>query len=261
MGEARQRASGPGAVPPSQGSRGLLLVVSSPSGAGKTTLARRLLAEHASLRFSVSYTTRPRRGREQPGVDYHFVSDIEFDHMIAAGAFAEWCVVHGRRYGTALPTLRQAIASGGQVLLDIDYQGAEKLQQEFPDEARLVYILPPSLEVLAERLRSRATDDPAVIEARLRKAADELRHYSQYDYLVFNRDLEQAYAELEAVYLLESAHLVGSEPHPAVAALARDCRRERRAELAERVLQSAAAASSGDSLLPSSHTPKANPWP
>lgn len=246
---------------PARGERGLLLVVSSPSGAGKTTLAQRLLAEHPQLRFSVSYTTRPRRGREQAGVDYHFVSDAEFERMIDAGAFAEWCVVHGRRYGTALPTLRAAIAGGEQVLLDIDYQGAEKLRQAFPDEARLVYILPPSLEVLAERLRSRATDDPAVIEARLRKAAEELRHYSLYDYLVFNRELDQAYAELEAVYLLESAQLSGREPHPAVVALARNCQRQSRAELAELVLKSAAASTSSDAVLLSSQSPKANPWP
>ncbi len=230
--------------------RGLLLVVSSPSGAGKTTLARRLLDEHRELRFSVSYTTRPRRGREQGGVDYHFVSDAEFDGMVAASAFAEWCVVHGRRYGTSLPTLRAALAGGQHLLLDIDYQGAKKLRQEFPDEARLVYILPPSLQVLEERLRTRATDDLAVIEARLRKATEELRHYHLYDYLVFNRELEHAYAELEAIYLFETARFVGTEPAAKVAALARDCRREQRAALAEKVLESASPL--GESAQPSS---------
>lgn len=251
MAERTQSSTGPeSAVAPAGGPRGLLLVVSSPSGAGKTTLARRLLAEHPELRFSVSYTTRPRRGREQGGVDYHFVSDAEFDGMVAASAFAEWCVVHGRRYGTSLPTLRTALASGQQILLDIDYQGAKKLRQEFPEEARLVYILPPSLQVLEERLRTRATDDPAVIEARLHKATEELRHYLLYDYLVFNRELEQAYAELEAIYLLETARFVGAEPAPRIAALARDCRREQREALAKKVLESAS--SLGESAQPSS---------
>ena len=261
MAEHAQSSSGKSPAAPHKSPRGMLMVVSSPSGAGKTTLSRRLLAEHPELRFSVSYTTRPRRGREQAGIDYHFVTDAEFDRMIAASAFAEWCVVHGRRYGTSLPTTRSALASGQQLLLDIDYQGAEKLQRAFPGEARLVYILPPSLEVLEERLRSRATDDPSVIEARLRKAAEELRHYPLYDYLVFNRDLEQAYAELEAIYLLETARFAGSEPPPPVAALAADCRRDNRAALAEKVLQSVAASSYGDAALPSSQTPKANPWP
>jgi guanylate kinase len=236
-------------------------VVSSPSGAGKTTLSRRLLAEHPELSFSVSYTTRPRRGREQDGVDYHFVSDGEFDRMVEAGEFAEWCLVHSRRYGTSLRTMRAALDSGRQILLDIDYQGAEKLRQQFPAEARLVFILPPSMQVLAERLRSRATDSAAAIEARLRKATEELRHYDLYDYLVLNRDLAEAYAELSAIYLVETAHFVGTEPEASVAALAQQCQRERRAELAEKVLLSATASPVGEAALPSSQTPKANPWP
>jgi guanylate kinase len=215
-------------------------VVSSPSGAGKTTLAQRLLGDHRELRFSVSYTTRPRRGREQDGVDYHFVSDSEFERMVEGNAFAEWCVVHGRRYGTALHATRAALLCGQQVLLDIDYQGAEKIRRAFPDHARLVFVLPPSMEVLASRLRARATDDPGVIAARLHKAVDELRHYKLYDYLVFNHELTEAYAELEAIYLVETAHLSGREPSAAVQARAAACRREQRAELAEQVLRSAA---------------------
>jgi len=136
---------------------GLLLVVSSPSGAGKTTLARRLLGEFTDLRFSVSYTTRPQRGREQDGVDYHFVSEATFDQMIAAGAFAEWCLVHNRRYGTSVETLRTALCLGQHVLLDIDYQGAAKLREQLPKESRLVFILPPSLPILEQRLRSRGS--------------------------------------------------------------------------------------------------------
>ena len=168
--------------------------------------------------------------------------------LLPAARLAE--VALNRYPGERLNDLRAALASGQQILLDIDYQGAKKLRQEFPDEARLVYILPPSLQVLEERLRTRATDDLAVIEARLRKATEELRHYHLYDYLVFNRELEHAYAELEAIYLFETARFVGTEPAAKVAALARDCRREQRAALAEKVLESASPL--GESAQPSS---------
>jgi guanylate kinase len=131
-------------TPPS----GLLLVVSSPSGAGKTTLCRRLLSEHPELQFSVSYTTRPPRSGERDGIDYHFVSDATFDEMVQQGAFAEWNWVHGRRYGTSLHAVQQALASGCKILLDIDYQGAARILEVFAASARLVFILPPSLAVL-----------------------------------------------------------------------------------------------------------------
>lgn len=219
--------------------RGLLLVVSSPSGAGKTTLSRRLLAAHQELRFSVSYTTRDRRKGEQDGVDYHFVSNAEFDRMIAADAFAEWCIVHGRRYGTAVDTVAAALASGQKVLLDIDYQGAAKLRQQLPDEARLVYILPPSLAILEQRLRARGTDSESVIEQRLAKAREELRHYRLYHYLVMNNQLEQAFAELDAIYQYEQAQVQGISLPSEVIALARSCACESRAALAEQVLQTA----------------------
>ncbi len=219
--------------------RGLLLVVSSPSGAGKTTLSRRLLAAHGELHFSVSYTTRARRRGEQDGIDYHFVSDVEFERMIAADAFAEWCVVHGRRYGTAVETVAAALHSGQQVLLDIDYQGAAKLAQQLPDEARLVYILPPSLGILEQRLRARGTDSEAVIEQRLDKAKEELRHYRLYHYLVMNKELDQAFAELDAIYEYERALVLGTTVPKAVEELARACICQNRADLAEEVLRSA----------------------
>jgi guanylate kinase len=212
--------------------------VSSPSGAGKTTLARRLLSMHRELGFSVSYTTRsPRRG-EQSGVDYHFVSDGEFDAMVAAEAFAEWCVVHGRRYGTAVETVRAALQSGQQVLLDIDYQGAEKLRAQFPLDARLVYILPPTLAILAERLRARGTDSEAVIEQRLAKAREELRHYRLYHYLIMNSQLDDAYAELDGIYQYERALAHQQQPAAHLTELASRCRCENRSALAELVLQS-----------------------
>lgn len=219
--------------------RGLLLVVSSPSGAGKTTLARRLLASHSELCFSVSYTTRAKRRGEQDGVDYHYVSDAEFDRMIAADAFAEWCVVHGRRYGTAVETVAATLASGRQVLLDIDYQGAQKLADQLPREARLVYILPPSFTILEQRLRARGTDSEAVIEQRLAKAREELRHFRLYHYLVMNNDLEAAFTELNAIYQYEQSLVKGTPPPLGTAELAQSCTTETRAALAESVLASA----------------------
>ncbi|MFO0577921.1 MAG: guanylate kinase [Polyangia bacterium] len=218
---------------------GFLLVVSSPSGAGKTTLSRRLLEQHRELRFSVSYTTRPRRPREQEGIDYHFVSDAQFDEMIGQSAFAEWNLVHGRRYGTALKTVASALSAGEQILLDVDYQGALCLASEFPQAARLVYILPPTLRSLEQRLRGRQTDSDSVIEQRLRKARDELRFYDRYHYLVVNDEVEHAYGELEAIYLAEQALARGETPDPTLLRIARDCRCSERAHLAERLLHEA----------------------
>lgn len=218
---------------------GLLLVISSPSGAGKTTLSRRLLERHPELHFSISYTTRPRRPREQDGVDYHFVSDSQFDQMVEDSAFAEWNLVHGRRYGTAWQTVRCALSAGERVLLDIDYQGALKLAAEFPHRARLIYILPPSMRSLEQRLRGRGTDAEAVIDQRLRKAREELRFYNHYHYLVVNDDVERAYAELEAVYLVEKSLASGRAPEAALLRLARDCNRSERASLAESLLHEA----------------------
>ena len=244
MSEAQ--ASGRRGGRPEEGRVGLLVVVSSPSGAGKTTLSRRLLAAHEELRFSVSYTTRPQRRGEQNGIDYHFVSDEEFDRMVAADAFAEWCWVHGRRYGTALSAVGVALSSGQQILADVDYQGAEKLALCFPAEVWLVFILLLSFHVLAQRLRGRGTDAAAIVEQRLIKARDELRHYHQYHYLVMNSDVDRAYAELDAIYAVEKARIHGVAPLPAAQELAARCRLEARAALAEQVLASA----EGDALSP-----------
>lgn len=205
--------------------RGLLLVVSSPSGAGKTTLTRRLVAAHGDrLMFSVSFTTRKMRPGEREGVDYHFVDDAQFDEMVAQGAFAEWAEVHGNRYGTARSTIEGAFSQGMDILFDIDYQGGRQLKAAFPAESVRVFVLPPSMRVLSERLRRRATDDPEVIRRRLAKAVDELGHYHAYEYLVVNDDLEQAYQELAGIYL------------------AARCRWDRRSELAEELLAEAASA-------------------
>jgi guanylate kinase len=180
--------------------RGLLLVISSPSGAGKTTLVRRLAAE-LGLRFSVSYTTRKPRAGEVDGRDYCFVSDQRFDAMVAAGEFAEWAVVHGNRYGTSIATVEQSVASGTDCLFDVDFQGGREIRRQWPADSVLCFILPPSMRELERRLRRRATDSDDVIERRLAMACKELEHYDEYDYLVVNDDLTQAYTELRAIYL------------------------------------------------------------
>ncbi|MBK9030134.1 MAG: guanylate kinase [Myxococcales bacterium] len=181
--------------------RGFLLIVSSPSGAGKTTLTRRLLREYDTLDFSVSFTTRPQRPGERDGIDYHFVDAATFERMVGAGEFAEWFVVHGNRYGTARAPIEASLAAGRDMIFDVDFQGAHALAAAWPHDSLRVFILPPDLATLASRLRSRATDAPDVIERRLRKAIDELGHYDEYDELIVNAELEPAYRVLVAVYL------------------------------------------------------------
>jgi guanylate kinase len=175
-----------------------LLVISSPSGAGKTTLAH-LLAEHEKLEFSVSYTTRAPRAGEREGADYKFVTDDEFARMVDRGEFAEWAVVHGHRYGTAVHTVNRALEDGKDYLFDIDYQGGAQIRRQWPEESVLVFILPPSMAELERRLRRRATDAPEAIDKRLAMATRELEHFSEYDYLVVNDNLETALKELTAI--------------------------------------------------------------
>jgi guanylate kinase len=207
---------------------GLLCVVSSPSGAGKTTLSQKLLEEFKPhLQFSVSYTTRPRREREREGVDYHFVDPPTFQAMIDQGEFAEWAEVHGHRYGTPMFAVREAIDRGRNVLFDIDWQGGTALAGKFPDQTVLVFVLPPSMAELERRLRRRATDAAVVIDRRLRAAREELRHYVDYKYLILNDDLERAYDELRAIYVAEH------------------CARERQEQLAVRLLKEVDAAAQG----------------
>jgi guanylate kinase len=181
--------------------RGLLIVVSSPSGAGKTTLCRRLIDEFPDIVFSVSYTTRAMRRGEEESVDYHFVDRPTFDAMVEREEFAEWAEVHGNRYGTTVEAVRQALEGGRHVLFDVDYQGGRQIKAKFEKEAVLVFVLPPSLAELERRLRQRATDEPEVIERRLAKALDELKQYSLYQYLIVNDDLPRAYDRLRAIYL------------------------------------------------------------
>jgi guanylate kinase len=186
-------------------SRGTLLIVSSPSGAGKTTLTRRLLAEFSGspsqLAFSVSYTTRPQRPGEVDGRDYHFVTTEQFQAMVERGEFAEHAFVFGNRYGTARAPVEAALSRGADVIFDVDWQGGAMLARRWPEDSLKVFILPPDLDSLAARLQNRATDAPEVIERRLRKAIEELTHYDEYQHLIVNDDLDRAYAVLRAIYL------------------------------------------------------------
>ena len=181
--------------------RGVLAIVSSPSGAGKTTLTHRLLREFPELEFSISYTTRPMRPGETEGKDYHFVDSATFDRMIAHGEFAEHAHVHGNRYGTARAPVDQALAGGRDMIFDVDWQGGAALSAAWPVDALKIFILPPDLDTLAHRLRRRATDSDEVIERRLRNAIAELSHWPDYDYLIVNDDLDRAYGVLRALYL------------------------------------------------------------
>lgn len=195
----------------------LMLIVSSPSGAGKTTLCNRLRAELKELRFSVSHTTRKPRPTEVNGREYHFVSAAKFETMIQRGAFAEWARVHGHYYGTSLEEIATARESAQGIIFDIDYQGARQIRAHMHD-AVSVFILPPSLEELERRLRGRGTEDEEATLARLAAAKREIAHYGFFDYVVVNDDVEQAYGRLRAI------------------AIAERCRRHRRALGCEQLL-------------------------
>ena len=170
--------------------RGLLYVLSSPSGAGKSTIARMLLDSDDGVAMSVSATTRPIRPGEVDGVDYHFVDDAAFDAMIANHEFLEWAHVFGHRYGTLKREVMKAIESGRDVLLDIDWQGTQQLKQVDPDIVR-VFILPPSMAELERRLRTRGTDSDGVIAQRMERASAEISHWAEYDYVLINNDADK----------------------------------------------------------------------
>ncbi len=182
--------------------RGVLVIVSSPSGAGKTTLTRRLLAEfEPRLEFSVSYTTRAIRAGEVHGRDYKFVDAATFEQMVERGEFAEHAHVHHNRYGTAKAPVDAALSAGRDIIFDVDWQGGAALSARWPADALKIFILPPDLATLAQRLRQRATDAPEVINRRMDKALEELEHFHEYQHLIVNDDLERAYAVLRAIYL------------------------------------------------------------
>ncbi len=188
-------------------SSGTLLVISAPSGAGKTTILRRILAEVPAVSFSISHTTRPPRTGEQHGRDYYFVSESEFEVMRDDDAFLEWARVHDNYYGTSRKAVEAILEQGRDVLLDIDVQGAAQLRQRISD-AVLIFIAPPSLAELENRLRGRGTDSEAVIELRLRNARQEMERIAEYDHLVINDNLDEAVDMVRAVILaVRSRHL------------------------------------------------------
>jgi len=183
--------------------RGVLLIVASPSGAGKTSLCRRLMADHGGLELSVSMTTRPVRPGEQPGRDYHFVDETEFQRLIDADAFLEWANVHGNLYGSPRAPVDRALAEGRDVLFDIDWQGAREVARRCKEDAVRVFILPPSLEELRRRLVTRSQDAEDVIDRRIRNAKGEIEHASEFDYVFVNDDFDRSYAELAHIYHAE----------------------------------------------------------
>ena len=178
--------------------RGVCLVLAAPSGAGKTTLSRRLLAEEPGLALSISVTTRAPRAGEREGDHYFFRNQAEFDAMVAEGALLEWAQVFGRSYGTPRAPVAAALAAGRDLLFDIDWQGHRQLRAGLADDVVGVYILPPSVEALAERLSGRG-DDPAEIARRMREARAEMSHCREFDHVVVNDDLARATSELRAI--------------------------------------------------------------
>jgi guanylate kinase len=183
--------------------RGLMLVLSSPSGAGKSTIARNLLESDPSLELSVSVTTRPRRASEIDGVHYHFVSRREFERLRDSDALLEWAEVHGNFYGTPREAAEAAMAAGRDMLFDIDWQGAVQLNEKMRADIVSVFILPPSMHELKARLKRRAEDSDANIETRLKNARIEIEHWREYDYVVVNEDLDRAFAAVRAIATAE----------------------------------------------------------
>jgi len=193
----------PGRADPAIRRRGLMLVLSSPSGAGKTSIARRLLELEPELQLSVSVTTRPRRTREVEGVAYRFVDGATFQAMVAEGALLEHAQVYDHAYGTPRAAVREALAAGRDVLFDIDWQGAQQLREVARDDMVSVFILPPSTAELERRLRRRAQDPEAAVRKRLAQVADDVTHWAEYDYVLINHDLEQSVGQARAILAAE----------------------------------------------------------
>ena len=183
--------------------RGLMFVLSSPSGAGKTTISRMLLAADPEIQLSVSVTTRPMRPGETDGVDYHFVSDAEFDRMVDEDDFYEWAHVFGYRYGTPKGQIRAALKEGQDFLFDIDWQGPQQLYQKDRQDVVSVFILPPSIDELHRRLSARATDSAEVIESRMARARDEISHWAEYEYVVVNDDRDACFTKVREILSAE----------------------------------------------------------
>ena len=186
------------------GRRGLMLVLSSPSGAGKTTISRRLLAtERERMALSVSVTTRQSRPGEVEGRDYFFIDDKRFDAMVAKGELLEHAKVFGHSYGTPRAAVESALAAGRDVLFDIDWQGTQQLREKARNDLVSIFVLPPDMRELERRLRERAQDTEQVVQGRMAKAADEMSHWAEYDYIVVNRDIDASVAQVRAILMAE----------------------------------------------------------
>jgi guanylate kinase len=183
--------------------KGLMFILSSPSGAGKTTVSRKLLAAESNLDMSVSVTTRPMRPGEVEGKDYHFVSAERFKEMVAEDAFLEWAEVFGNCYGTPRAHIAEGLAQGQDYLFDVDWQGAQQLSQRAGKDVVSVFLLPPSIEELEHRLRSRGTDSDAVIRDRMDRARAEISHWDGYDYVVVNDDIEACFVKVKTILAAE----------------------------------------------------------
>jgi guanylate kinase len=183
--------------------RGLMFVLSSPSGAGKTTLSRLLMTRMPDMRMSVSVTTRQKRPGEAEGRDYHFVDKARFLAMEKNGELLEWATVFGNLYGTPRKPVEEALAGGHDVLFDIDWQGTQQLRQRARSDVVSVFLLPPSAEALETRLHSRAQDSDEIIRGRMSRASHEMSHWAEYDYVVVNSDLDDAYSKIESILRVE----------------------------------------------------------
>ena len=183
--------------------RGLMLVLSSPSGAGKTTLSRMLLKADRHIELSVSVTTRPQRPGEIDGRDYHFIDIVRFESMVKSGKLLEWAEVFGHRYGTPRMPVEKALRAGRDVLFDIDWQGTQQLREKARADVVSVFILPPSAADLEKRLHSRAQDSADVIRRRMSRASHEMSHWAEYDYIVINHDVDAAFAEVQSILKAE----------------------------------------------------------
>ncbi len=183
--------------------RGLMFVLSSPSGAGKTTLSRLLIDRVPGLKMSVSATTRAMRPGEVEGRDYHFIDIARFEAMAANGDLLEWAIVFDNRYGTPRAPVDAALSAGQDVLFDIDWQGTQQLREKARDDVVSVFILPPSVADLEKRLHSRAQDSDAVIRGRMNRASHEMSHWAEYDYIVINHDVDEAFAEVQSILKAE----------------------------------------------------------
>lgn len=187
--------------------RGLMFILSSPSGAGKTTIARKLLAADDNLAMSVSVTTRPMREGEVEGRDYYFVDRPKFDAMVADDAFLEWAEVFGNCYGTPRAAINDGLTQGQDFLFDVDWQGAQQLSQQARPDVVSIFLLPPSIATLEQRLRSRGTDSEEVIAGRMDRARAEISHWDAYDYVVVNDDIERCFTEVQTILHAERLKL------------------------------------------------------